>query len=74
MAKINKIAVQGTTYDVGCDIDAALSDTSENPVQNKVVKAALDTKVTLDSATQTFDIANTTFKIGSTEFKVEVVS
>ena len=26
------------------DVDSALSDSSENPVQNKVVKAALDTK------------------------------
>ena len=28
----------------GAVVDAALSDTSENPVQNKVVKAAIDTK------------------------------
>ena len=31
--------------DGGIDIDTALSDTSTNPVQNKVIKAALDNKV-----------------------------
>ena len=32
-------------------VDTALSATSENPVQNKVIKAALDTKAGLDTAT-----------------------
>lgn len=30
-------------------VDAALSDTSENPVQNKVVKAAVDEKISSPS-------------------------
>lgn len=33
-------------------IDNALSDVSQNPVQNKVIKSALDKKAGLDTATQ----------------------
>ena len=33
----------------GAVVDAALSDTSENPVQNKVVKGALDAKADASS-------------------------
>ena len=40
-------------------VDAALSATSENPVQNKVVKAALDDKAdTADVPTKTSDLTN----------------
>ena len=37
------------------DVDSALSDTSTNPVQNKVVKAALDKKAGKDIATAEAD-------------------
>lgn len=36
--------------DGGVTVDAELSDTSKNPVQNKVVKAALDNRAVLDEA------------------------
>lgn len=39
-------------------VDAELSDTSKNPVQNKVVKAALDNRAVLDD-TNTFTSPNT---------------
>lgn len=40
----NKDKVKSNVVDAGLTIDTALSSTSENPVQNKVVKAALDGK------------------------------
>jgi 3-methyladenine DNA glycosylase AlkC len=39
------------------EVDDALSDTSENPVQNKVVKNALDGKLSLSGGTMSGDIA-----------------
>lgn len=36
--------------DGGVTVDAALSDSSTNPVQNKVIKAALDNRAVLDDA------------------------
>ncbi len=52
-ADLAKVATSGSYNDLtdkpvipeGAVVDAALSDTSENPVQNKVVKAAIDEKV-----------------------------
>lgn len=41
-------------------MDAALSGTSENPVQNKAVKAALDSKQEASSAITTGNIASQT--------------
>ena len=46
-AKIAEVAASG-----GVDVDNALSATSTNPVQNKVVKAALDKKAGTAAATQ----------------------
>ena len=51
-ADLAKVATSGSYNDLNdkpaiperTEVDAALSDTSENPVQNKVVKAAIDTK------------------------------
>lgn len=43
--------------DGGITVDAALSDTSINPVQNKVVKAAIDNRAVLDD-TNTFTSPN----------------
>lgn len=40
----NKYNFIGST-DISFDVDAELSDTSENPVQNKTIKAALGDKV-----------------------------
>ena len=40
----NKYNFIGST-DISFDVDAELSDTSENPVQNKTIKAALEDKV-----------------------------
>ena len=45
-AKISEVAASG-----GVDVDNALSATSTNPVQNKVVKAALDKKAGTAAAT-----------------------
>lgn len=50
------IAVSGYKWEMKksvVDVDDALSDTSTNPVQNKVVKAALDGKASTAVATQT---------------------
>ena len=46
MSRITKINLKGVEYDVGMEItvDSALSSSSTNPVQNKIVKAALDGK------------------------------
>lgn len=43
--------------DGGVTVDAALSDSSTNPVQNKVIKAALDNRAVLDD-TNTFTSPN----------------
>ena len=51
-ADLAKVATSGSYNDLtdrpvipeGAVVDAALSDTSENPVQNKIIKAAIDTK------------------------------
>lgn len=47
MGKITKLRINGTEYDIGgsgssVTVDSALSATSTNPVQNKVVKKAID--------------------------------
>lgn len=43
----------------GVTVDSELSDTSENPVQNKVVKAALDAKLeTLPEVLFSFEVVN----------------
>ena len=50
------IAVSGSKWEMKksvVDVDDALSDTSTNPVQNKVVKAALDGKASTAVASQT---------------------
>ncbi len=49
-AKIAEVAASG-----GVDVDNALSATSTNPVQNKVVKAALDKKAGTAVATQSIN-------------------
>lgn len=41
---------------VAITIDSALSDSSENPVQNKVIKAALDTKLNVADTITTSEI------------------
>ena len=41
---------------VAITIDNALSDSSENPVQNKVIKAALDTKLNITDTITTNEI------------------
>lgn len=38
-------------------VDEALSDTSENPVQNKAVKAALDTKATMQATSMSITLS-----------------
>ena len=47
MADLRQITFDANVYTIptGVVCDNALSDTSENPVQNKVVKAAIDGKV-----------------------------
>ncbi len=40
-----KSEVDDLLENVEIDVDSALSDSSENPVQNKVIKSALDNKV-----------------------------
>lgn len=46
MADLQSINYNGTNYTIptgqSVTVDSALSDTSENPVQNKIIKAALD--------------------------------
>lgn len=42
MPELEKIVLDGTEYEINSQVDSALSDTSTNPVQNKVVKAAID--------------------------------
>lgn len=46
MADLQSVNYNGTTYTIpsgsSITVDSELSDTSENPVQNKVIKAALD--------------------------------
>lgn len=54
MANVKKIILNGTTYDIVDStavhtVDTAISSSSTNPVQNKVIKAALDKKGTLIS-------------------------
>ena len=49
MAEIKKINIKGTPYDIVDTsavhtVDSALSSTSENPVQNKVINTALGNK------------------------------
>lgn len=60
MSRITKINLKGVEYDVGEEItvDSALSTSSTNPVQNKVVKAALDTKQETVVGGTGIDIAN----------------
>jgi hypothetical protein len=69
-----KLYINGTEFTGGgsggtVTVDSALSGTSENPVQNKVVKAALDTLrptgLTTFAATNTFD-RNKVMKLGGT--------
>jgi hypothetical protein len=42
------------------EVDSALSDSSENPVQNKVVKGALDNKITNPSGWSTWQVLKKT--------------
>lgn len=49
--KISEVSASG-----GVDVDNALSDTSTNPVQNKVVKTALDAKIDKSGGTFTGNI------------------
>lgn len=44
MENINKIRVQNVDYTIGPKVDSQLSASSENPIQNKVVKSELDKK------------------------------
>ena len=44
---ISKLTVDGTTYKLATDVDSQMSGTSTNPVQNKVVNAALADKASL---------------------------
>lgn len=56
--KVTTTLSDGTTIDSGnitipsVTVDSSLSATSENPVQNKIIKAALDLKANLNDATQ----------------------
>lgn len=54
--KIKQIVLKGEVYDVDSDsnieVDNALSTTSENPVQNKVVTNALNGKPNVVELTQ----------------------
>jgi len=56
--KVLKINTAGTGHEYGdasgITIDSALSDTSTNPVQNRVIKAAIDGKAAVDH-TQSID-------------------
>lgn len=75
MANIKQITLNGTTYNIYDSsavhtVDAALSSSSTNPVQNKVVKAALDTKGTiidLGTKTNTSTAGYYTFTVSSTD-------
>lgn len=49
----------GTWKPLTVSVDSALSDTSENPVQNKTVKAAIDAKIDKTAATTDTFAANT---------------
>lgn len=51
--------VQAAVSAGGVTVDSALSDTSENPVQNKVIKAALDNVVIADMTGATSSAAGT---------------
>lgn len=62
MATISQIEIKGVLYDIkdttarqdtGTELDTAMSDTSENGVQNKVVKAYVDDAITTESITNT---------------------
>ena len=57
-------------------VDSALSDTSENPVQNKAVKAALDTKGTMEATSSSIGLsgagATVAFTIDDTENTIEL--
>ena len=51
MANIKKVVIDGVTYNiVPATVDSALSSTSENPVQNKVIYAAIGDIETLINA------------------------
>lgn len=53
----NKEYVDDAVSSVAITVDSALSDTSENPVQNKVVKSAIDGKLSLSGGTMSGNIA-----------------
>lgn len=48
MADLQSVTYNGTTYTIpaGLTVDSALSSSSENPVQNKVINGALDALTT----------------------------
>lgn len=61
MAELSQIEVDGILYDIkdttarentGIELDIEMSDTSEKGVQNKVIKAYVDSKVVEEVTTQ----------------------
>lgn len=59
MATISQIEISGVLYDIkdttarqntGTELDTAMSDTSENGVQNKVIKTYVDDAITTETA------------------------
>lgn len=61
MAELSQIEVGGVLYDIkdatarqnsGIELDTAMSDTSEKGVQNKVIKAYVDSTVKTEVITQ----------------------
>lgn len=53
VGQVLKLGASGTEWGNSVTVDSALSDTSENPVQNKVVKSAIDEKLVKPAATGT---------------------
>lgn len=53
-----EIAASGGGSGGSITVDSALSSTSENPVQNKVIKAALDTKAATSSVPASASVSN----------------
>lgn len=52
--KNSEVATKAELQNITVTIDSELSDTSENPVQNKVIKAELDNKITSTTDDMTF--------------------
>lgn len=44
MPDIKKIQINGTLYDIKTETDSVLNESSKNPIENKAVYEALNTK------------------------------